>query len=78
MSKRTLKQPLEIKDRQEINTLRGEVSVIEEIFRGVKIKVRKLNKISKEDLLDEKNLWTTTTEKKLKQKIQLNAQRMKR
>lgn len=56
MSKRTLKQPLEIKDRQEINTLRGELSVIEEIFRGVKIKVRKLNKISKEDLLDEKNL----------------------
>ena len=50
MSKRTLKQPLEIKDRQEINTLRGEVSVIEEI-----IKVRKLNKINKEDLLDEKN-----------------------
>ena len=62
---------------KEINELRGEVSILDELMRGVKVKSRILNTMKKKDKIKKSNDLTPLKET-LKQKIELKAQRLRR
>ena len=65
------------KIEKEINERRGEMSILDELIRGVKVKSRILNRMKKKYKM--KNFEDLTPMKEtLKQKIQLKAQRMRR
>ena len=74
-NRRNHKQPLwKTKIEKEINEIRGEVAILDELLRGVKLKSRKLNKMKKKYAMKKREDLKET----LKQKIQLKAQRIRR
>ena len=62
---------------KEINELRGEVSILDELMRGVKVKSRILNTMKKKDKIKKSDDLTPLKET-LKQKIALKSQRLRR
>ena len=64
------------KFKQEINALKGEESIIEEILRSMKIKSRKLSRMKKYSM--KKTGELPSLKETLKQKIQLKEQRIRR
>ena len=77
-NRRKHKQPLwKIKIEREINEIRGEVAILNELLRGVKVKSRKLNKMKKKYAMKNREDLPPLMET-LKQKIQLKAQRIRR
>ena len=76
-NRRTNKKPRwKEKIEKEINELRGEVLILDEFIRGVKVKARILNRMKKKYKM--KNFEDLALLKEtLKQKIQLKAQRMR-
>ena len=77
-NRRTNKKPCwKEKIEKEINELRGEVSILDELIRGVKVKSRILNRMKKKYKM--KNFEDLATLKEtLKENIQLKTQRMRR
>ena len=65
------------KIEKELNELRAEVSILDELIRGVKVKPRILNKMKKKYKMKNSEDLAPLKEN-LKQKIQLKAQRMRR
>ena len=62
---------------KEINEIRGEVAIFDELLRCVKVKSRKVNKIKKKHAMKKREDLPLLKET-LKQKFQLKAQRIPR
>ena len=62
---------------KEINEIRGEVAILDELLRCVKVKSRKLNKMKKKYAMKKREDLPPLKET-LKQKFQLKAQRIPR
>ena len=78
MIKRMLKLPRwKSKIEKEINTIKREVSIIEEILRGVKTKLSKLNKMRKKYLMKKTDDLPSLKET-LTQKMQRKMQRIRK
>ena len=77
-NRRKYKQPLwKTKIVKEINEIRGEVAILDELLRCVKVKSRKLNKMKKKYAMKKREDLPPLKET-LKQKFQLKAQRIPR
>ena len=77
-NRRKQKQPLwKTKIVKEINEIRGEVAILDELLRCVKVKSRKLNKMKKKYAMKKREDLPPLKET-LKQKFQLKAQRIPR
>ena len=77
-NRRKHKQPLwKTKIVKEINEIRGEVAILDELLRCVKVKSRKLNKMKKKYAMKKREDLPPLKET-LKQKFQLKAQRIPR
>ena len=77
-NRRKQKQPLwKTKIVKEINEIRGEVAILDELLRCVKVKSRKLNKMKKKYAM-KKREGLPPLKETLKQKFQLKAQRIPR
>ena len=77
-NRRKHKQPLwKTKTVKEINEIRGEVAILDELLRCVKVKSRKLNKMKKKYAMKKREDLPPLKET-LKQKFQLKAQRIPR
>ena len=68
-NRRKHKQPLwKNKIEKEINEIRGEISILDELLRGIKVKSRKLNKMKKKFAM-KKQEGLPPLKETLKQKI---------
>ena len=77
-NRRKHKQPLwKTKIEKEINEIRREVAILDGLLRGVKVKSKKLNKMKKKYAM-KKREDVPPLKETLKQKIQLEAQRIRR
>ena len=65
------------KIQEEIEAFRGELSILEDLSKGVNVKTRKGQKVKRKYKLQNENDITTAKEK-IKQKVQVKAQRIRR
>ena len=77
-NRRKHKQPVwKTKIEKEINEITGEVAILDELLRRIKVKSRKLNKMKKKYAIKKRENLPPSKET-LKRKIQLKAQRIRR
>ena len=66
-----------VKIQKEIDLLRAEMSIFNEVSKGVNLKIRKLRKIKRKYKISDENALLPTKES-LKQRMQVKAQRLRR